>query len=799
MPAKMPVAVLALLCLVLAAGGVTVNARAESSTDGIAPTTANGDTGTAQQAILLVSINKRELGHYFAVLDNGDVLLDSAFLQSARLRREHWPQGEQPAVSLTALLGAGSWQLDETTAALNLQVNPAWLEAQHFQGEETRQPGIRQVTAAPFSGYLNYALVGQDNDGETTTRLPWDFGIHARQWLLHSQFSEDLDNKARERLQSTLSRELPGSGARLTLGDVLPRSGGFGGVNLLGGIGLERAWDISPDEKRHAGLSTTVLVDTPSTIEVLRNNQVIRRLNVEAGLVTLEDLVTQSGSGDVQLQITDIQGNRRIIDLPYFLSSRTLKPGKTDYAWFAGMPRDSDHTADEYADRPALIGWQRWGVTSSFTAGLHAQADEETWNTGPTFDATLGIDTETSMLLAFSEQDGHEGHGGRADVTLRLLPTLRLQASSELFSREFSTVGRDYDADKVREGYRGVLSIDTAGRRHSFSMSATSRRWWQDDPYKAYSLGWHRQLGHQLSLTASLDLIENDDDQFNLMLLYAPTRKPRGLSSLMVRHEQPVNDSSAEPLTWASVQSSMPRGPGYWYGAEASGQEGDLGLRGSVGANLRHATATASVTTDEDITSSRASIAGGIGFVDGRVLPGRPIRDSFAIVEAGLHGIPVFAGGGSSRIGTTSSHRRVLANDLSSYTRNEIAIDTTAVPIDYTLADNIAKQGIKGEGRRWGALVSFGMSRLTASEGYLLDPEGKPLEHLQVAVAGGPDGDMQSVTGDKGYFYLENLPPGTYRIRALLKDGSCSGSLVVREESNQIIQSQGNVACIPGD
>lgn len=105
-------------------------------------------------------------------------------------------------------------------------------------------------------------------------------------------------------------------------------------------------------------------------------------------------------------------------------------------------------------------------------------------------------------------------------------------------------------------------------------------------------------------------------------------------------------------------------------------------------------------------------------------------------------------------------------------------------------------------GQRGGAIISFKAFRFTAVEGklYSVKPDDGGREWLstlpvEYEVEGA---SKSSFTGQEGYFYLENLPPGEYLLRVYTDGGVCNAHIIA-PESDAIVSNLGDVACEPVD
>jgi outer membrane usher protein len=238
----------------------------------------------------------------------------------------------------------------------------------------------------------------------------------------------------------------------------------------------------------------------------------------------------------------------------------------------------------------------------------------------------------------------------------------------------------------------------------------------------------------------------------------------------------------------------MGKGFGYSLGASKNRSETRISGRAVYRHELGISEASIQRPMNGDMAGS-LSWAGGMGLIDGGIHFGRPVIDSFAVVDVeGLDEVPVYSG--NHLVGRTGFRGSLMAPELISYTDNRISIRPSDLPIDYELT---GKKRVVEMGQRGGARIRFKAYRFTAVEGNLfrISPDGdrKPLSTLPLEYE--IDGEWHtSFTGQEGYFYLENLPPGDHALRVHSADGACQATIEV-SDGDTIVNAVGDVICEP--
>ncbi len=157
------------------------------------------------------------------------------------------------------------------------------------------------------------------------------------------------------------------------------------------------------------------------------------------------------------------------------------------------------------------------------------------------------------------------------------------------------------------------------------------------------------------------------------------------------------------------------------------------------------------------------SVAGGIAWAGTTFAAGRPVTDSFGVVEVDdIEGVRVFVN--NEEIGKTGPDGRLFVPTLTSFLQNQISIDVANVPLDFSFPESVK---LVSPAYRSGAIVDFHAKRLQAVVGTVkirLNGDVKPAEFYAVtlAVDGRP---VTFVTGRGGEFYVEDVKPGRYAAR----------------------------------
>lgn len=454
---------------------------------------------------------------------------------------------------------------------------------------------------------------------------------------------------------------------------------------------------------------------------------------------------------------------------PFYASRQLLKPGLTDYSIAVGALRG--RFAIESADygEPFASALLRRGLENGVTTELRGEVAERQGAVGGgLFWASSDIG-QIELAVAASERD-------------RAIGTL-LRAG---YTREGRRVSIGMDAERASDDFvRLGASSDTPRTRLAASISG----------YAGFGV-------------ASVSLTHMDyrsrDDVSTLAIDYTPESTGRatlGLSLLLVRAdttEVTLGARLIRPIAdGVSASGGVEVRDGRWSGALSANapapSEGGLGWRAAVRSGefersevaLRYETlrgvfdVEARRVDGED--GFRAQAAFALAWIDGGVYAARPIRESFALVDARAPGVRVTRD--NRPVAVTNRNGRALVTDLRPYDLNRIGIDLNDLPDGVPAAHDAITVT---PAARSGALVRFPVEMGAAGEVRVLDRAGAPLPAGAMLVRE-TDGARFPV-GAGGRIYLQGLTD-VVALRRLGRE-SC-----VVQVSVEALSSQTPVVC----
>ena len=733
---------------------------------------------TDQRAIFGIKVNEIKKSETDVVLRDDDVLVRLKDLQEigmVSLNGRHEIIRGDDYVSLRSLVPTLSYRIDENELTLDLTVTPEGFGDYVVAGRGSRPEKLeyREDT----TGFLNYS-VNASNFKSLDTFV--ETGLTIKNALLYSGVSRNTDGSIVRGFSNVTINNRENTN-RIVVGDRLVNSDFLGGSVTMGGLSYFRDFALDPYFLRNPGLNYSGAVSTPSTLDVYSNGRLIRRLPLPPGQFQLKDLPVPTGSNNTRFVIRDAFGRERELGSQFFyFTSGLLRPGLHDFSYNLGSLREDIGVKNWGYGLPVLMAQHRYGFTDFLTAGLRLEGGKGLLSGGPSFSFLLPIGEMEFASAASAERSAGGGAG---------------------------FLGYNY--------VNGQYSFGTSVKVQSDHYATTSlsskkpRSWLESGAYVAFPVsdrvGVNFRYGfedsredgaqHRVRLRGSawLSKLMNFyiDGNFDLQGRKRSAGFSTGLSVSLGEITGSMNFQNEDGQSSAIVEmrKSLPIGPGYGYGLQAS-------TRGDLDSIVQYQTSfgryEANFSRLDGHQQSYMRAAGGLAFIDGNFRFTRPVQDGFALIKVpGLTGIRGYLN--NLDVGTTDSQGRLFVPNLLSYYGNRLSISRGQLPLNYN-ADVTDK--IVAAPHRGGVVVEFPVARIQRIVGKaVIDQRANTIvpKHgqLTVSVQGKT---VESPLGNNGEFYFENLTSGSHPAKIEFADDLCELALDVPKTADEIIQL-GTVRC----
>ncbi|NIF30288.1 fimbrial biogenesis outer membrane usher protein [Pantoea sp. Tr-811] len=528
-------------------------------------------------------------------------------------------------------------------------------------------------------------------------------GINLSGWRLRSSQAWRQDAQGERswtRAYTYAQTDLPGTWGTLTLGETATDSDLFRGVPVTG-LRLATDPEMLPDALRSYAPTIRGVAQTRAKLEIWQNGYPIYSTYVSPGPYAIDDLGV-AGSGELEVVLTEADGQVRRYLQPYTALGNLLRPGIARYSFTAGH-----YNAAGDARSPAL--WQLtaargtpWNTTLigglMASQGYHAQA------------AGLARDLGALGALAFdithASADLGQALGGEIQgmsYALRYSKAFEHGTNLRFAGYRYSTENyRDFDEWVRQTSYDGrfrgsrrsrleASAYQRLGSNSSLNLNFSQQDYWQrSDVQRQFQLSYNTYLsGVTVSLYASQSLSDGrygSDRQVGLSLSMPLEFGARSNFTLDLQH------SAAGTSQRASLSASHDRNLSYHASASRSvNNQQNLAL--NVAYQAAPGTLGAGISRGADYHSVSLNASGALLAHAGGVELGPYLGDTMALVH-----VPGIAGVGVHNAASqTNARGYALVPYLRPYKANSLVLDTDRLGAEIDI-DNASAQVVPRRG-----------------------------------------------------------------------------------------------------
>jgi outer membrane usher protein len=581
---------------------------------------------------------------------------------------------------------------------------------------------------------------------------------------------------------------------RWTLGDLQPVGRGFQALPEIAGLSLFRSYGVLEPQRiaRPRGGRAFTLA-RPSTVDVQVNGQLVRRLHLEPGNYDLRDFPFVQGANDIRLSIRDEGGSTQQLNFNVFLDQTQLGEGLTEFGVYAGVLASTGLRGPQYSGTFAVSGYARRGMSDRLTLGGNFQGDQQTQMAGAEsiWSSPLGT---IGTTLGVSNIRG-SGLGSAGIVTLqRVLSGSGLGSDSlslfaERRSRNFAVLGtltpNNPFAWEAGGGYsRSLTPTLFAGLDGRYSRG-------RDEQLTVYSargsLGW--RLTDSLNIAGELRW-EKDNFERRLSGLVTATMRLGRSSSLRADYDTKFDRARLSYTTFNgygvgsyNLSADLDRSDG---GSGANVTANYLANRAELG--FSHYGSFNNLFGEAIAQRSSVRAGASIAFADGSFSVGRPIADSFALVQAHRslkHASVEIDRSPFGYIAQTGALGTGVAPTLASYIDRTVAVDAPNAPVTADLGQGTFRLR---PAYRSGYKLTVGSANNVTAVGRLVDASGKPLSLVSGTARpySGAGEEVSLFTNREGRFGATGLGPGPWII-AMNDDLNSTYVIEVRKDAEGVL------------
>jgi outer membrane usher protein len=730
---------------------------------------------TADRALLPVKVNEIPRGEILAIIEGEDILIPRVFAEQlgVSLSRAATKEMEgEPYVSLRSLAPELTFNFDPNELILSLTIDPRLLGRQVL---ELRRGATGIDRGGDPSIFVNYALTGRDfhtanffgEVGASRKNRFFITGLSARSGdFLRGLTSFNVDSPSRLR--------------RFTAGDRVIGVDILGGTFTIGGVTVSREFTLQPYLIRSPSLDLTGTATTPSTVEVYVNGQLTNRISVGPGVFTLRDLPATGGLGSTRLVVRDVFGRESVQEGSFYYSTVALRKGLSEYTFSAGVLRNDLTRSFDY-EKPAVYGQYRRGLTDVVTLGGRAEGSEDVVSGGPR--ATLATRFgDIDLSVAGSRAESLSGNGGSVAYRFNA-PRYSFGVSTLRRSDHYATLSLTPQMDRVVSDWNAFAAA-TIGW-FNIGILGTRSELRDAEPFQRIAIQGNAPVGRWGNLFASVGRVKQGQRTDPEILLGLTVGLGHNTTS-----DVQAQRSGGEEGVRAEIRRPLGTTNGFGYALQSDT------VTDTHFSSVQYQTSFGRYELSADperVRTGTASIAGGVVYIGGALLPTRPIQDSFALARVGVPNVRIFAS--NQEIGRTNGRGDLLIPNLLAHYANELRIEDKDIPMEYEVSGTNVTVVPPTRG---GVLAAFPVRRLQSYTGKVrLMIIGEPFAPaLGIVDVNAPGGTINLPLGHEGEFYAENISPGRYPAELRIGVVSCKFDLVI-PTTETALTDLGVLSCVP--
>lgn len=634
------------------------------------------------------------------------------------------------------------------------------------------------ITPSPFSAYLNFFssfnmnISGSPEQRETSIPLSLnlDTAFNIRSFVIEGDILLSYkENISLSDWNARFVKDIQNRDLRIKWGTITYPVSRLQGYYPLTGMVIGKNFTLNPYRNIQSLGSRSIVLDSPSDVEILVNGRLLKKIRLPAGKYNLENLQLDSGANKVEIIVKEITGkeNSILFSQPFDIS--LLKKGIFDFSSAFGI-------YEFEMDTPVYSGYFRYGLSDSFTVGGNLQSDFQMFNGG--LSLLLGTRAGNfSLESSISHDDGFDW----AAILFYRYTNNRFPFKNN-WSLSVAYRGENYSGLRLEKTSNSVpLRLGLyygqilPGDIH---MGLTVNR-----EFKSGWNGGNTEIGVNLSrnfkqgFSVNLNLNEKIEDSgirdFSAGLTVTFNLKDRN-ETVATTASWP---GTAIEQTWQKSSESRLRGyslNGGISGLPSAAENTPFGI--SLGGEYRGYKFTGSVSHNSSflntgslsLHSSSINLSTALVYADSVIALTRPVYDSFVIVKPrdSFSGYKIGINPEGKSYGSMLDGKgSAVLPGFHSYRNGRIILEAIDLPIGFDLGDSVFTfQPVY----KSGTVITIGSEAVIFAGGILTGISGEPAALSAIVVRPATGGENKLFfTNREGYFEFYGLYPGEWIIELM--------------------------------
>lgn len=634
---------------------------------------------------------------------------------------------------------------------------------------------------ASFGGFLNYSLLYSRDEIEDEFNTLAEIGIFKDYWLFKNSFVYknnplETENKFL-RVESVFELEFPDKFWRLTLGDTTTPSNSLNNSLRFGGLSFGTNYTSRPDFVYWNSPILQGSAAVPSTVDLYLNGVNLYRENVAPGSYSLPAGSLLNKSGNAQIVVEDILGNRTVRNFPIYINSRLLRPDLDEFNISIGKLRYGyDDVESDYQDFFGKFLYRR-GINNYTTLGTDMLYSDKVQNVGVLWTQAIKNYVLLDTILSGSQTDDNTGYAGSFGIS-RDFTNWSVGMQSQLYSKEYRYLDFEDILSYKKMTNIFYLTVANLGYFDSLGVNYIDQTYYENDEMslddrKVFNFSLGKKLTPKLDFSLGYfnDFGDEGDSGFNIVFNYDWGDQRR----VTLDHD---NQNQSTRLNYIRTTIGQ---EGFDYTVGVNHVDNEVNLNGyglwktSVG-DLR-------LSHDEyrDGRLSQANFNGALVWLDNKVALTKYVNNSFALLNVSDHAsLDIYRS--SSLVGQTNSQGYMFVHNIIPYIQYDLSFDQNQLSMDETF--DYATKKIVGLDQR-GYKVDFPIYRTKRIAVRLVDAQKQQLVRGAQVVVNDKTADPYFVDS-KGVVYFYVTQAATYKFFVNLQGGkTCQAEVPVSQNQFQ--------------
>jgi outer membrane usher protein len=631
---------------------------------------------------------------------------------------------------------------DIDSQLLKVNIPTHYMQGQHIQNAEMQLPELPGL-----GGFLNYDAFYQQGDYSRQANVVADLGLfwkntffnHSHIFRKNYQNSDDENFQNSTRLNTSLIFEFPKKLTTLQLGDNVSTNTGLSQSYYFSGFRWGTNFTSRPDFVYWNTPSFKGSALVPSTIDLIINGNKAYNSKINPGEFNIDSNINFRGLGSAEMVVQDIMGNKKVQNIPIFVSERLLKQGLTDYSLSSGKLRyNYSEQSDDYREWFGSAYYRR-GITDKTTLGTVMDYSHDLKSTGLLWSQYLYKLGLFELNSAYSHAEKGDGYTVSTEFK-RDKEKYSLGLKTQYYSPKFLMLGMEDLQDQFLPERESLIYISKSGipvlGNLSFSyVEQNYRKATERDDQRIFTLRSSRSLFDNLSMSVgfSYDAGAQKDHRVDLSLSYRFDDKHAAYFN--------QTDSDSSNLTFVK-NTSQAVGVDYAIGAGRANEQNT----GNVATRIK------TQVGDLDLqylqtgnnNSYSATFQGALTWLGRSMDLTKSVNNGFSLVkvtdspEVDVYRNDLF-------IGRTNKYGEIFVHDLIAYTNQHLSFNENQLQIEDKVSTS--RKTIMPLNRR-GYIVEFPVVHTREASFKLVNAQGQSLaQGSQVTVDGNKE-DIYPITSD---------------------------------------------------